>query len=66
MRAERNGFVGTGDKEKEAMEAKFQEREAGVAELLDFYTQLEAVYVSASKALEQIHIVRACASTNFA
>ncbi len=53
------------DKENEALQEQFQEREAGVAELLELYSQVEAVYVSASKALEQGHPVRASSSANF-
>jgi len=53
------------DKENEAIQEQFQKREAGVADLLDFYAQVEEVYVSASKALEEGRSVLASNTTNF-
>jgi hypothetical protein len=52
------------DKENEAIQALFEKREAGVEDLLEFYTRVEAVYVSASKALEQSSVVTASNSAN--
>jgi len=57
--------VATKDKENEAIQEQLQEREAGIADLFELYSQVEAFYVSASKALEEGYTVRASNSTNF-
>lgn len=46
------------------MQEQLQEKEAGVAELLDFYARVETVYISASQALEESHTIKASNSTN--
>jgi hypothetical protein len=43
----------TKEQESKALEEEFEKREAGVAELLEFYARVELVYVAASQALEQ-------------
>ena len=53
------------DKENEAIQEQLQAREAGVAEHFELYSQVEAIYVSASKALEVDRIAPASNSTNF-
>jgi len=65
MGIDRAKLVAAKDKENEAIQEQLEEREAGVAELFDLYSQVEAIYVSASKALEEGYAVRASNSTNF-
>ncbi|MBN2098988.1 MAG: hypothetical protein JW753_05265 [Dehalococcoidia bacterium] len=54
----------TRDQENERIQRSLYEREAGVADLIEFYARIETVYVSASKALEEHSPVRASNSTN--
>jgi hypothetical protein len=65
MGIDRAKLVAVKGKENEAIQKQLEEREAGVAELFDLYSQVEAIYVSASKALEEGYAVRASSSTNF-
>jgi len=65
MGIDRAKLAAAKDKENEAMQEQLEEREAGVAELFDLYSQVEAIYVSASKALEEGYAVGASNSTNF-
>lgn len=65
MGIDRGKPVAVKDKENEAIQEQLQEGEAGVAELFELYSQVEAIYVSASKALEEGYAVRASNSTNF-
>lgn len=52
------------DKQAEAFVEQFRKREAGVAELLDFYALIEEVYVAASAASEQAQPVIISNSAN--
>jgi len=52
------------DTENEAMREQLEKREAGVAELLEFYARVEEVYVSASRASEEGYTVTTSNSTN--
>lgn len=52
------------DQESEALVEQFENREAGVADVFEFYTRVEGVYVAASKALEEGHTVLASNSAN--
>ena len=52
------------DREAQALVTQLEEREAGVADLFEFYVRLEGVYASASKATEQTPLDRTSNSTN--
>ena len=65
MGIDRGKLVAVKDKENEAIQEQLRVREAGVAELFELYSQVEAIYVSASKALEEGYTVLASNSTNF-
>jgi hypothetical protein len=53
------------DEENKEMQKQLEEREAGVAELFEFYSRIEAIYTSTLKALEEGQTVRTRAATNF-
>ncbi len=54
----------TKDKEKEEILERFENKEAGVAELLEFYARVEAIYVSSSKVLEETQVAMTSNTTN--
>ena len=54
----------TKDKENEEILERFENKEAGVAELLEFYARVEAIYVSSSKALDETEVAATSNSTN--
>lgn len=54
----------TKDEESEAMQEQFLEDEAGVADLLEFYSKVEEVYSSAMQATEQFDALHDSAATN--
>ncbi len=56
--------VTTKDQELEAIGAKFEEQEAGVADLLELYKQIEDAYVEASSAMSQREYTHASDSAN--
>jgi len=54
----------TKDQENKALMETFEQREAGVADLFEFYTKVEAVYAAATQALQEGTSVMASDSTN--
>lgn len=56
--------MNSSDQESKALSEQFEKREAGVTDLFEFYTRVEAVYVAASKALEEGHTAMTSNSAN--
>ena len=54
----------TKEHEKKALEQALEKREAGVTDLLEFYTKVEVVYTASIKALEEGQTTMATNSTN--
>lgn len=54
----------THDKEMESLATVFEEQEAGVADLMEFYEKVENIYVQASAAVSKSEVVYASDSTN--
>ena len=54
----------TKDKENVALLKEFEEREAGVMDLLEFYANIEAVYTTCIQVLEEGHTTMVSNSTN--
>lgn len=52
------------DRESEDLVKHFEESEAGVAELLELYSRVEALYVAASKAVEEGYSIVTSDATN--
>ena len=52
------------ESEKQSMQDEFEERQAGVAEMMEFYEKVESVYVRASAAIAESHPVYTSDSTN--
>ncbi len=50
--------------EYEAFDKKIEEGEVGIAELLEFYTRVEGIYVSAAGALVEGQTVITSSTTN--
>ncbi len=54
----------TKDKENEEILERFENKEAGVAELMEFYARVEAIYVASSKVLDETEVTATSNSTN--
>ncbi len=54
----------TKDKEKEEIIERFENKEAGVTELLEFYSRVETIYVSSSEALGETMSASTSNTTN--
>lgn len=54
----------TREQEKKALEETLERREAGVADLFEFYARVEAVYAASIKALEEGQTTITSNSTN--
>lgn len=52
------------EEEREALVRAGEAREAGVADLLDFYARVEGLYAAASRALEENQVAFATNATN--
>ncbi len=65
-RYERRGAIEmtSPDEEKESLVAEFEEREAGVGDLMELYDLVEAVYVAASASLGDSQVGYTSDSTN--
>ena len=56
--------MSTNDEALKELTHQFEQREAGVLELLDLYEQMEAVYIRASKASSEIPFAIESNATN--
>ena len=54
------------DQEREMLEGEFEDREAGVADLMELYEKIENVYVRASASAPDTEVVYTSDSTNIA
>ena len=54
----------TKDQENEALVETLEQREAGVTDLFDFYSEIESVYAASVQALDEGHTTMASDSTN--
>ena len=52
------------DQENQVLQEQFREREAGVADVLEFYSRMEEVYVSAMQSLDISQSSWTSSSTN--
>ena len=52
------------DQEREMLEGEFEDREAGVADLMELYEKIENVYVRASASAPDTEVVYTSDSTN--
>ena len=56
--------MATQEQEAASLMAEFEGREAGVADIMEFYEKVEEVYIQASTAISQIEIVYTSDSTD--
>ena len=54
----------TKEQDIDQMVEQFENREAGVQDLFEFYVSIEAVYAEAAKSLEEFYPETALSSTN--
>ena len=58
--------MATLDQEKESLQEELEDREAGVADLMELYEKIEGIYVRASASMMESETVRTSDSTDVA